>query len=127
MTIGQKIKKIRELRNYTQEYVAEKLQISQPGYAKIERDESEVNFSRLEKIAGVLGVRVEDIIGFDEKAMLNFMYNKHGHNNGLVVNQHVSELEKKLYEEKAKSQDEYIHQLKEEIVYLRKLLDRLQT
>lgn len=39
LQVGQKIKKIRELRNYTQEYMAEQLGMSQTGYGNIERDE----------------------------------------------------------------------------------------
>ncbi|HXA02953.1 MAG TPA: helix-turn-helix transcriptional regulator, partial [Cytophagaceae bacterium] len=43
MSVGSKIKKIRELRNYTQEYMADRLQMSQSGYSKIETDEVDVN------------------------------------------------------------------------------------
>ncbi|WP_229215982.1 helix-turn-helix domain-containing protein [Dyadobacter frigoris] len=32
MEIGEKIKKIRELKNYTQEYMAQKLEMTQAGY-----------------------------------------------------------------------------------------------
>ena len=36
--IGEKIKKIRELRNYTQEYVARELEMSLANYSKIDNN-----------------------------------------------------------------------------------------
>ncbi|TAF76857.1 MAG: XRE family transcriptional regulator [Bacteroidetes bacterium] len=67
MSIGFKIKKVRELRNYAQEYMAEKLVMSQAGYSKIERDEVDVNFNKLQQIADTLNIDVTKLIGFDEK------------------------------------------------------------
>ncbi len=46
-TIGEKIKKIRELKNYTQEYMAAQIGITQAGYSKIERGESDVPMSAI--------------------------------------------------------------------------------
>lgn len=38
MSVGKKIKQFRELRDYTQSYMADRLDISTSGYGKIERD-----------------------------------------------------------------------------------------
>ena len=38
--IGQKVKELREKRNYTQEYMAEQLGITQGSYSKIEQNKS---------------------------------------------------------------------------------------
>ena len=46
-TIGDKIKFIRELRGYKQDFIATQLGISQNGYGKIERGETDVPYSRL--------------------------------------------------------------------------------
>lgn len=40
--IGNKIKNIRELKNFTQEYMAEKLDISQAAYSKLEKGDIKV-------------------------------------------------------------------------------------
>jgi transcriptional regulator with XRE-family HTH domain len=45
MELGTKIKKIRELRNLTQEYLADQLGISQPAYSKLELHISKNTFS----------------------------------------------------------------------------------
>lgn len=66
LTIGTKIKKLRELRSYTQESMAAKLDMSSNGYGKIERDETDVSYSRLEQIAGILGLAPSEIVNFDE-------------------------------------------------------------
>lgn len=51
---GNKIKKLRELRNFTQGYMAEKLGISQSNYARLENDEVGISNERLKQIADVL-------------------------------------------------------------------------
>ncbi|WP_259016587.1 helix-turn-helix domain-containing protein [Emticicia fluvialis] len=118
MEIGTKIKKLRELKNFTQEHVANSLSMTPSGYGKIERNETEVSYHKLEKIAEVLGIKVEDIINFNESMVFNVMHNQTG--NGYVVN-HIStsENEKSLYEL-------IISQQKEEIENLRKIIEKLQ-
>lgn len=118
MEIGTKVKKLRELRNFTQEYMAKNLDMTTSGYGKIERDESEVSYQRLEKIAEVLGIKVEDIINFNEKLVFNIMHNNNS-NNGYVVNNGISSDEKSLYEQ-------IIAQLKEENAYLKSIIDKLR-
>jgi transcriptional regulator with XRE-family HTH domain len=84
MKIGQRIRKIREIKGFSQENLAFELGMSLTGYGKIERDEVSLNFNKLEKIASVLGVNPETIIGFDENvAFNNFnskIENQIGHN-----------------------------------------------
>lgn len=113
MIIGQRIRKLRELKNFTQEYMAEQLNMNQGSYSKLESGETDIPFSRLEQIAQVLGLNPEDIITFNEHIVFNLMNNKTA--NGLVINQ-VSANEKRLYEE-------YIETLKSEITFLKGLLD----
>jgi transcriptional regulator with XRE-family HTH domain len=59
------IKKIRELKNLTREYVADELKMSTSGYGKIERGEVDLTISKLNKIAEVLDVSIEFIFKFD--------------------------------------------------------------
>jgi transcriptional regulator with XRE-family HTH domain len=59
------IKKIRELKNLTREYVADELSMSTSGYGKIERGEVDLTLSKLGKIAKVLEVSVDFIFKFD--------------------------------------------------------------
>ena len=59
------IRKIRELKNLTREYVAEELKMSMSGYGKIERGEVDLTVSKLMEIAKVLDVSIEFIFKFD--------------------------------------------------------------
>ena len=56
------IRKIREFRNYTQDYLAAKLQISQNAYSKIELGYSSITINRLIEIAELLEVELVDMI-----------------------------------------------------------------
>jgi len=121
LKIGGKVKKLRELRNFTQDYMAEALQMSQAGYGKIERDETDISLSRLQQIAGVLQVGLLDILGFDEKLMFIGAMTNHSTANGFVLQQKDNfDAERKLY-------DEQIKQLKDQIAELNKHLERALT
>ena len=69
--IGQKIKKIRELRNFSRHYVASQLVISITTYGKIERDELDITIKRLSQISKILNVSISTIIDFDENKLFN--------------------------------------------------------
>ncbi|TXH58788.1 MAG: XRE family transcriptional regulator [Bacteroidia bacterium] len=71
LRIGKKIKQLRELKNYSQEYMAKELRMSVPGYGRIERNEVDVSIERAHQIAGVLGISITELISFDEKYVFN--------------------------------------------------------
>ena len=56
------IRKAREVRNYTQDYLAFKLHISQNAYSKIESGLSKMTLVRLLEIAEILQMDINDII-----------------------------------------------------------------
>jgi transcriptional regulator with XRE-family HTH domain len=63
--IYKNIKKIRELKNLTREFVADELEMSTSGYGKIERGEVDLTISKLDKIAKVFNVNIDFIFKFD--------------------------------------------------------------
>lgn len=67
MNIGDKIRKVRELKGFKQEYVASRLGLSVTAYGNIERNDSSLTFDRLEEIAEVLEVTVQDILNIPEQ------------------------------------------------------------
>lgn len=107
MEIGIKIKKIRELKNYTQEYMAELLHVSQPTYSRFERDDSDITISQLENISKILDVKLEDLINFNEKLVIN-NYSSNQANQAHIINQYMSDNERKLYEDKIKLLEEKV-------------------
>jgi transcriptional regulator with XRE-family HTH domain len=60
--IAANIRNKREYRNYTQEYLAAKLSISQNAYSKIELGYTKITVERLFQIAEVLGFEVIELI-----------------------------------------------------------------
>ena len=61
-SLGEKIRYYRNLKNWSQEEIAHKLDISLPAYSKIERNLTDLNFSRLKQIARVLGISPAELI-----------------------------------------------------------------
>jgi transcriptional regulator with XRE-family HTH domain len=113
MSIGNKIKKIREFKNLTQEHVANKLGVSQSNYARIEKDEVKVTDIRLKQIAEILEVTEDDIKNLDETIFFNINNGSHyaSGQNYTVNNYHISPEIQKLYEDKIKLLEEKVQYL----------------
>ena len=65
MSVNEKIRKIREAKDWSQEQMAEKLDMSLNGYAKIERGESKIYLDKLEQIAQVFDIDVIELMQSD--------------------------------------------------------------
>ncbi len=97
--------------------MANELGITQSTYSRMEIGESEVSYSKLEKISSMFGMKPEEVISFNENMVFNIMHNDVG--NGFVINNNqLSEGEKNLYERQ-------IELLKEEVSYLKGLLSKV--
>jgi transcriptional regulator with XRE-family HTH domain len=109
MKVGNKIHKIRELKNITAKDMADRLDMTLSGYQRIERDEVSINMDRLLEISGIFEMKPEEVLSFDEK----YVFNNHGEikggaqNNNGTINNFPDDL-KKLYEENARLQAEQI-------------------
>ncbi|MFD1602615.1 helix-turn-helix transcriptional regulator [Flavobacterium artemisiae] len=100
-TIKNKIKSIRELKNYTQEYMAERLGVTQAGYSKIEKGKTSLSYDKLVEIGRILDVSVEDIISFDYHRYFNNFNKITANNNGSIsINTDNTSALKELYEDK---------------------------
>lgn len=121
MEIGKKIRKIRELRDLTQEYLAGQLGICVSAYRKIESDETDAKWSRIVRIADLLNVTPVELIAFDSD---NPFSSTQEQIDGLLVETvveaiGVSNKERELYEgqiELLKVQVEFLHGLHRQAV-----------
>ncbi len=98
--IGARIKRYRKLRDLTQEFVAQQLDLSVSGYEQIEQSGMDVSLSKLQKIADLLEVSLSQLLG-EKVPLINFLnqYNEHNnHNTGIVIN-HFPEEERQLYKD----------------------------
>lgn len=75
-TNGEKIKKLREIRGYSQEFMAVKLKISQEQYSYLENKQKNIPHDKVEQIAFLLGVSVEFLINFDPLNLVSNTNNK---------------------------------------------------
>ncbi len=119
---GTKIKRIREMLGKTQEEIAEKLNLTAQAYGRMERGETSINTERLEKIAGALGVSVDEILRFDGSKFLISGNSNNGEasENGVQFNLNIYESDKALDVLK-----ETISNQQEEIKYLHKQIEKL--
>ena len=131
ITVGNKIRKIREIKNLKQDYMAEQLGISVTAYGNIERGDTDVSMERLEQISKILDLSVQDILSFDEKKVFNVMHNQVVNNTGAetgIINYHeFSERLQKLYEENNQLLQDKIRTLEETIKELKNENEKLKS
>jgi transcriptional regulator with XRE-family HTH domain len=107
--IGHKIRLLREGKGLSQENLAEALEISQSNYARLEKDDDRISIPRLLVIAKTLETTVTELVG--EKA-------------NTVVNQQNNQAANTYLNSTFQADKEHIQTLKEEIAYLKQMLDR---
>ena len=61
-SLGEKIRYYRNIKGWSQADMAYKLDISLPAYSKIERNITDVNYSRLVQIAKLFGISVSELV-----------------------------------------------------------------
>ncbi|WP_291115047.1 helix-turn-helix domain-containing protein [Flavobacterium sp. UBA6135] len=113
ISIGNKLKKLRKNKGYSQEEVANLLHNSQSTYARIENGESHSSANHIVKICEVYEITPEELIKSDSVVIGNI-----GTNNGVGYAEVVNQLSEKLieqYELRLKEKDEQIKNLKTQI------------
>ena len=63
---GNKLRLLREFRNYSQDYVAKKLGITQNTYSRGENNQTRITTERLHQIAQILNVPVDELVSNEE-------------------------------------------------------------
>lgn len=113
-----KLKVLREVNNYTQEFVAETLGVDQSTYSKIERNPKNLKAEQAEKLAKLYDVDVSDIISSD--VTISFSHNTI--DKGYIHN-HFDH--KDMFEQIVSAKDEEVKILMEQVEHLKKQNDQL--
>ena len=120
MTIGYKIRKLREDKNYTQQYMADQLGITQRAYSMMESDDIKPSNDKLLKISELMEVDLVKLLTLD---LDRVTFKDHSNNNGGVnisdkMNINTSEVIEALLKSKdevIKLQADKIHLLEEKL------------
>ena len=131
MSVNEKIRTIRETRNWSQEDMAENMNMSKNGYAKIERGETKLNLHKLEQIANIFNIDVLELIKNDDKNVLFFMNdhntNYYGSNENLTSEIDRLKLTISHKDELLKQRDLVIEQKDSEISALKEIISLLKS
>ncbi len=126
METYEKIKMMREMNQWTQEDVAEKLGMSTTGYAKIERGQTNVSVEKLKQIAQIFNINIAQLLDDNEKLVICSIGDNHsnynnyfGMNEKLIAQNEKQQLEIQLKDELLKQKDAEITALKELIGLLK--------
>ena len=98
MEIAERIKFMRIFKGWSQDEMAAKLHMAVSGYAKIERGETDIPFSRLKQIANTFEIELPPLIGLNEKNVFNITGNHDTHNNSSIINVYPCEAAKLQHE-----------------------------
>ncbi len=110
--IGNNIRILREAKGFSQDNMASELGITQPSYARLEKDDERISITRLIHIATLLKTTVAELI--DEKTQK--VINQQNSENSMAYN--VDTINTIINADK-----EHIQTLKDEIYFLRNMLN----
>ena len=121
MELYERIKFMRMFKGWSQEDMAEKLEMAVSGYAKIEQGKTDVNFSRLQQIANVFGIELSDLITLSEKNVFHVIENHNNYYNSSYTNYKFSDCPHEI--EKLQL---IIEQQAKEVAYLKEIIHLLK-
>ncbi len=136
--LRQNIRDLREDKHFTQAMMAEKLGLSETGYAKIERGESKLGIDRIQQIANILEVNMAELIPFGDEGAIVFNNSNDNFSNSsnfsLALGNPALESEianlRSMVDSKNEvisSRDREIEALRQQIAVLEKLVDVLNN
>lgn len=107
--IGNKIKLIREQRGLSQDNLAIELGITQPSYARLEKNDDRISITRLIHIAQLLKTNVAELVDEKPQKIINQQNSKNTYGNVDNIN----------------ADKEHIQSLKEEIAFLKQIVGKV--
>jgi transcriptional regulator with XRE-family HTH domain len=126
MKIQEKIRAMRETKNWSQEEMAEKLNMSVSGYSKIERGETNPHISKLKQIAQKLEI---DFLELMSEGRNVYLISDNGNNHGFNVIGSTSEIafEIQKLQIQLSHKDETIEQLRNENNLLKEMIELMKN
>lgn len=131
MNVSHKVRLFRELNQWSQEEMAEKMNMSVQGYAKIERGETNLTLHKLKQIAAVFQISLTDLISSTDNSVIFFSGEHNGeHSQNHYGNNYYGNKDAEFEIEKLKliiqHKDELLQQKESELENLKSLLNILK-
>lgn len=123
-TVAERLRQIRLKKNYSQEYVASKIGLSQKAYSKIENNETRLNVETLLILSDVLETPIAEFFTNSQNPILNDFSSARTGDNVIYKQKNDKKMEE-LYNKLLASKDEVIRSKEEEIKSLKLLIDKL--
>jgi transcriptional regulator with XRE-family HTH domain len=109
--IAKNIRKHRELKGFSQEYMAHQLNVNQSTYAKMENSSTKITIDKLFSVAKLLETDVSDLLNEEKSTIYNQDLKDNAIGHQQIENLHQEN--KEVYQELLKAKDEQIALLKE--------------
>ncbi|KAA5523489.1 XRE family transcriptional regulator [Haemophilus haemolyticus] len=127
MSVNEKVRLFRELNQWSQEEMAERMNMSVAGYAKIERGETNISLHKLKQIASVLQIDLLDLVStHDSGVILVGGENNQNHFRNNYYGNQAAELEVEKLKLELKHKDELLKQRENELETLRDIVNLLK-
>ncbi|MDQ6575774.1 MAG: helix-turn-helix transcriptional regulator [Haemophilus parahaemolyticus] len=126
MEVHDKIRVMREINQWSQEEMAEKLSMSPNGYAKIERGQSSINLDKLQQIANVFNIDMGELITSQDKSFF-FSIGDHSNNNSYFGASNMLAAENEKLNSLLAMKDTLLAQKDAEIVALKEIIELLKA
>lgn len=110
--LGENVRKIRELKGFSQQNLADEIKVDQKTISRIEKGDLSPKFETLVSISKVLSINISQLLAFNESLIFN-NYNQYqqGGNYNAYLNTEIDKVEE-LYKQLLKEKDEVIALLK---------------
>ncbi len=133
--LGNRIKFMRNFKGWSQDKMAEGLDMAVSGYAKIEHGETDPSYKRLLQISKLLGISLSRLISLNEANVLNIIDNHNTHDNASIHSIIYSTVYSTVYSyndaDKFQQENEklkfLLEQRNQEIHYLKEMLNLLKN
>ena len=127
MSVNEKVRLFRELNQWSQEEMAERMNMSVAGYAKIERGETNISLHKLKQIASVLRIDLLDLVStHDSGVILVGGENNQNHFRNNYYGSQSAEFEIEKLKLELKHKDDLLKQKESELDSLKELITLLK-
>lgn len=126
MKVNDKIRLLREMNRWTQEEMAERLDMSHNGYAKIERGETKLYLDKLNQIAQIFNINLSDLVAENDKNIFFFLHETHDHTSANYFDSNKAHLELEKLKLTVAHKDEIIARQNQELSTLQEIIALLK-